>query len=142
MSVTSVVVKSHLAYVIQLKHLLKALEAPLNLLLKVCLPILILVRLVWKEAKRLDGFDVINIALPLWHNNLCPHMLKLTDSTFWEHRGLTLLADIYNGDVLASLTDLRRKYDLPRAVFYWYLQFATPCKPNLGLMHPGSQTTP
>lgn len=49
--VTPAVVESNLAYVLQLKHLLIALEVPFNIMPKVCLPILILACLVWKEAR-------------------------------------------------------------------------------------------
>lgn len=65
-----------------------------------------------------------------------PHMLKLANRTFWEHRGLTLLDDLYTGDVLAFFTDLQTKYDFPKAAFYWYLQFYHALQAQFGINAP------
>lgn len=65
-----------------------------------------------------------------------PQMLKLTDSAFWEHRGLTRLDDIYTGDVLASFADLQRKYYLPKTLFYQYLQLCHALQAQFAIYAP------
>lgn len=114
--------ESHLAWVLKLKHLLIALEAPLSALGMERIPILTLAHMVSREAKQMDKFDDTNLDLPLWHNPMFPHILNFADHSFWENRGLVAIQDIYTGNVMASFMDLQRKYELPYTAFYRYLQ--------------------
>lgn len=100
--VTPNVVESHLAHVLKLNHLLIASEAPLNLLEKRRVPILTLACMVGREAKQLDEFRDTNLAFPLWHNRMFPHLQKFVDYAFWEHRNIVTLETIYSSNDLAS----------------------------------------
>lgn len=88
--VTPAVVESHLAHVLKLDHLLIALDAPITVLEKVCLPILNLAHAIWREAKHRAEFKDIDVELPIWHNPMFFHLLHFIDYFFWKQKVLTL----------------------------------------------------
>lgn len=83
-------VQSYLAYVLKIKHLLVALKAPLTTLGERCILIVTLARTLWREARRITYFKGINVALPLWHNPLFPHLMHFLDYYFWEQKGVVV----------------------------------------------------
>lgn len=115
------VVESYLAYVLKIKHLLVALEAPLTALGERHIPILTLAHTVWRKAKRITDFKGTIVALSLWNNLMFPHLKQFTGYYFWERRGMVTLENIFNGNVLASFNRLQRKYELLWTTFHRYL---------------------
>ena len=140
--VTLQMVESHLAHVLQIDNLLIALEAPLNKLKYKQIPMLTLARTIWREAKLIEGNTQINMDLPLWQNPMFNQLKQLVEYQFWEQKGISVLADVYDITHMYSFSDIQMKYDIPHTSLYRYLQLRHALQAQFGVLGPGISRYP
>lgn len=113
--------EAHLAHVLGVDNLLTLVEAP-HLYARQMLPIHRLACQVWKQAKQVSGFTDMTAELPLWSNPGIPEFQTLSDAQWWRSQGVLTLWDISEDNVFLSFEQVQTKYDIPRQLFYRYLQ--------------------
>lgn len=86
------------------------------------LPIQRVARQVWKEARKIVGFQDIPDDTPLWHNSTVEQLQLLGGAPFWEALGILTLKQLYSCNALQSFSQLREHFDIPHRDFYKYLQ--------------------
>lgn len=68
------------------------------------------------------GFADIVVALSLWSNPGLPEFHAFLDSPWWRNQGVIILGDVVLNNVFMSFHQLQSKFQLPRQLFFRYLQ--------------------
>lgn len=95
-----------------------------NTCLKSNYPTIQLVLNTWKKfcSEVRHNTDLTEIPTPL--NSLCTHITDLNTKQ-WEHKGITLISDMYDREKLIPFNTLAQKYSLPTSDYYMYIRITT-----------------
>lgn len=77
---------------------------------------------VWQSVKRDMGYKGLTEFSPIWHNKQLQELLAIEKNRMWEGHGIYRLAQLFDGNILKSFTDLGREFGIPKETFYGYLQ--------------------
>lgn len=60
--------------------------------------------------------------MPIWENYCLPELNKISEFLEWKRAGLTLLYQLFEGDILLPFSTLKEHFQLSKNNFYQYLQ--------------------